>query len=78
ILVEYVGELIAEATVDSRDDVATHRGRGYVFGMNAEYSVDASYAGNAARFINHAPKSKANCVAQVKLVNGDHRIGIYA
>ncbi|KDQ53748.1 hypothetical protein JAAARDRAFT_161438 [Jaapia argillacea MUCL 33604] len=73
---EYIGELIYEPTVDSRDDVARHRGRTYLFGLNEGVSVDSSLAGNEMRYINHS--KKANCRAQMKLVNGEQRIGIYA
>ncbi|KAF8067480.1 SET domain-containing protein, partial [Lyophyllum atratum] len=35
-----------------------------------------SKAGNESRFINHDPKN-ANCHAGVRLVNGEHRIGLF-
>ncbi|EEB92156.1 hypothetical protein MPER_09378, partial [Moniliophthora perniciosa FA553] len=62
LIVEYVGELIYETTIDSRDDAI---------------SIDSFYAGNESRYINHSEEN-ANCTAIVKLVNGEHRIGIYA
>ncbi|KAG5640645.1 hypothetical protein DXG03_007667 [Asterophora parasitica] len=54
-----------------------HRGRNYVFQLNSAVSIDSSKAGNESRFINHDPE-KANCHAGVRLVNGEHRIGIFA
>ena len=59
-------------------DVVKHRDRNYVFGLNNTVSIDSSYAGNETRFINHMPKPKANSCPQVWLVNGEHRIGIFA
>jgi histone-lysine N-methyltransferase EZH2 len=59
-------------------DLVKHRGRNYVFGLNTTVSIDSSYAGNETRFINHVPKPKANSCPQVWLVNGEHRIGIFA
>ncbi|TFK49251.1 SET domain-containing protein [Heliocybe sulcata] len=74
---EYVGEIIYEPTVESREDVAHHRRRNYVFELNDTFSVDSSNVGNETRFINHSRRS-VNCRAEVRLVNGEHKIGIYA
>jgi SET domain len=40
--------------------------------------VDAGRAGNKLRFINHARPPKNNCAPRIVLINGLHRIGIYA
>ncbi|OAX43422.1 SET domain-containing protein [Rhizopogon vinicolor AM-OR11-026] len=84
LIMEYVGELIYEETFDSRGEVAGHRGRSYVFGLNEALSLDSSYMGNPSRFVDHVGTSSAsgeaqwNCRALVRLVNGEHRIGIFA
>ncbi|TFY52764.1 hypothetical protein EVG20_g10413 [Dentipellis fragilis] len=78
LLMEYVGEIILPLTMASRDDLARHRERNYVFALNRTYAIDAGQAGNPSRYINHAPKDEANCKALVHLVNGEHRIGIFA
>ncbi|KIM78185.1 hypothetical protein PILCRDRAFT_824654 [Piloderma croceum F 1598] len=78
LLAEYTGELIYEPTTESREDVVKYRDRNYVFGLNTTVSIDSSYAGNETRFINHVPRPKANSCPQVWLVNGEHRIGIFA
>lgn len=84
LIVEYVGELIYEMTFDSRGEVAEHLGRSYVFGLNNTLSLDSSRAGNMSRFINHSGSSgvssetQYNCRAFARLVNGEHRIGIFA
>ncbi|KAA1477773.1 SET domain-containing protein [Dentipellis sp. KUC8613] len=78
LLMEYVGEIILPFTMASRDDLARHRERNYVFALNSTYAIDAGQTGNPSRYINHAPKDEANCKALVHLVNGEHRIGIFA
>ncbi|KAH9943538.1 hypothetical protein B0H21DRAFT_695633 [Amylocystis lapponica] len=80
LITEYVGELIYEATFETRGQLSNHRGRSYVYGLNASMSNDGTYVGNESRFLNH--KEKANCsvssACTLYLVNGDHRIGVYA
>ncbi|KAI8977707.1 hypothetical protein BD414DRAFT_524347 [Trametes punicea] len=78
LITEYIGELIYEPTFLSRSQVAAHIGRSYVFGLNKLFSVDATTAGNPARFINHAESRKANVAAIILLVNDHQRIGVFA
>lgn len=40
-------------------------------------TIDAWRTGNRLKFINHAPPSKASLVARTKIVDGDHRVGLY-
>jgi hypothetical protein len=40
-------------------------------------TIDAWRTGNRLKFINHAPPSKASLVARTKVVDGDHRVGLY-
>ncbi|KIJ93295.1 hypothetical protein K443DRAFT_403059 [Laccaria amethystina LaAM-08-1] len=78
LIAEYIGELILDPTRESREIVATHRNRNYVFELNSAFSLDSGGAGNETRYINHQTGELANCTAKVRLVNGEHRIGIYA
>jgi hypothetical protein len=42
--------------------------------------LDATRLGSKARYVNHAPGARANCVPSVKLVDGGaaQRIGLFA
>ncbi|KAF7314312.1 Pre-mRNA splicing factor [Mycena kentingensis (nom. inval.)] len=77
LIIEYVGQVIFEETVNSREAISLHRNRNYVFQLNTSLAIDGAHAGNTSRYINHTDKNP-NCTAQIKLVNGQHRIGIYA
>ncbi|KAJ7238137.1 hypothetical protein B0H12DRAFT_1137905 [Mycena haematopus] len=77
LIIEYVGEIVFDATTDSREPISEHRGRNYLFQLNQTLSIDGAYVGNDARYINHDGE-RPNCCAKVRMVNGEHRIGIYA
>ncbi|EKM75237.1 hypothetical protein AGABI1DRAFT_109603 [Agaricus bisporus var. burnettii JB137-S8] len=64
LITEYIGDLIYEATTKSRDPIASHSRRQYMFKLNSTFTVDGG--------------AIANVQAHVRLVNGEHRIGIFA
>ncbi|KAF8520882.1 hypothetical protein BU17DRAFT_46151 [Hysterangium stoloniferum] len=72
---EYIGEILSDKMTEARGLQSRHLGRNYLFALNAEWTIDAALVGNETRFINHAPGNLANCRAEVREVNGDHRIG---
>ncbi|KAF9008270.1 hypothetical protein BDQ17DRAFT_1407044 [Cyathus striatus] len=76
LISEYIGELICDSTMISRNDIYRYTGRCYLFELNKTYTIDSAVAGNETRYINHS--KDPNCEARVMMVNGEHRIGMYA
>ena len=52
--------------------IASHLGRSYVCELNDQDSVDSAYAGNPARFINHAPAMRANVEISSNATSSSH------
>jgi len=73
---EYFGEMITELEADRREYLFGKKKCSYMFKLNEEYVIDAGRFGGKMRFANHS--SHPNCETKILLVNGDHRIGIYA
>ncbi|KAI0224877.1 histone methyltransferase set1 [Massospora cicadina] len=78
LVIEYVGELIRSDLADVREYRCFARGidASYLFRIDEDYVVDATDAGNIARFINHS--CQPNCKARITRVAGQSRIFIYA
>ncbi|CAH8464490.1 unnamed protein product [Heterobilharzia americana] len=77
MVIEYTGELIRSVVCDARElkyratDVDC-----YMFRIDPDWVIDATYAGNAARFINHS--CDPNCYAKVVSIDEKKHIVILA
>lgn len=73
---EYVGDLLGQEEADRRGRIYDRIDNSYLFNVNKQWVLDARQRGNKLRFANHS--STPNCYARVLLVDGDHRVAIYA
>ena len=63
-VIEYTGELVGNAVCDARERRYQAQGTdNYLFRLDASWVVDATRAGNAARFVNHS--CAPNCRSRV-------------
>ncbi|KAI9676806.1 MAG: Histone-lysine N-methyltransferase ezh1 [Trizodia sp. TS-e1964] len=63
---------------ERRGGISDARESSFLFVLNQDQTLDARRGGNKTRFINHSKKHLKNCYARVLLVNGSHRIGLFA
>ena len=78
IVIEYVGERIRNKVADKRELVYELKGIGdcYLFRVDREYIIDATFNGNKARYLNHS--CDANCSAKIINVQQQKHIIISA
>mmetsp|Transcript_36916 Transcript_36916/g.26826 ORF Transcript_36916/g.26826 Transcript_36916/m.26826 type:complete len:153 (-) Transcript_36916:40-498(-) len=78
IVIEYVGEKIRNKVADKREDLYERLGIGdcYMFRLDKEYIIDATFFGGKARYLNHS--CDANCSAKIITVYGEKHIIISA
>jgi histone-lysine N-methyltransferase SETD1 len=91
MVIEYIGEVIRQQVADCREKKYEKMGIGssYLFRVDEDTIIDATFKGNLARFINHACDVSCcwynliftyqpNCYARIITVEGHKKIVIYA
>jgi hypothetical protein len=77
---EYKGEVISNLEAERRGIVYDRKLVSFLFDLNSEWVIDAARFGNKTRYFNHAATAQdgLNCEAKIYLVNGEHRIKLFA
>ncbi len=77
-VIEYTGELVRPAIAEMREAKyeKMNVGGSYLFRIDDQLVIDATFTGNLARFINHS--CDPNCFTKVITVDQRKRIVIYA
>nr|GEU29092.1 histone-lysine N-methyltransferase ASHR3 [Tanacetum cinerariifolium] len=77
-IVEYVGEVISDTLCEQRLWDMKHKGikNFYMCEIRKDFTIDATFKGNASRFLNHS--CGPNCNLEKWHVDGETRVGVFA
>ncbi|CAA0814687.1 Histone-lysine N-methyltransferase ASHR3 [Striga hermonthica] len=77
-VIEYVGEVIDDTMCERRlwDMKDQEAQNFYMCEINKDFVIDATFKGNASRFLNHS--CAPNCKLEKWLVEGEVRVGVFA
>ncbi|TVU29294.1 hypothetical protein EJB05_20854 [Eragrostis curvula] len=77
-VIEYVGEVIDDATCEQRLWDMKLRGdkNFYMCEISKDFTIDATFKGNISRFLNHS--CEPNCKLEKWQVDGETRVGVFA
>ncbi|KAL6633998.1 hypothetical protein ACP70R_026669 [Stipagrostis hirtigluma subsp. patula] len=77
-VIEYVGEVIDDATCEQRLwDIKKRGDRNfYMCEISKDFTIDATFKGNVSRFLNHS--CEPNCKLEKWQVDGETRVGVFA
>uniref|UniRef100_A0ACD5YCN0 Uncharacterized protein n=1 Tax=Avena sativa TaxID=4498 RepID=A0ACD5YCN0_AVESA len=77
-IIEYVGEVINDATCEQRLWEMKRRGdkNFYMCEISKDCTIDATFKGNTSRFLNHS--CDPNCKLEKWQVEGETRVGVFA
>ncbi|KAK3154602.1 hypothetical protein QOZ80_2BG0192750 [Eleusine coracana subsp. coracana] len=76
-VIEYVGEVIDDATCEQRLWDMKLRGdkNFYMCEISKDFTIDATFKGNISRFLNHS--CEPNCKLEKWQVDGETRVGVF-
>lgn len=71
IIIEYVGEVVRNVVADKREEIYKDKGFGdcYMFRIDKNYVVDATFHGNQARYLNHSCEVFFYCISYFLRIN---------